>query len=89
MDTPSKLDATPGEEPSPVNGSSPQATLDRVKVSTDLAAIRTAIQMYRQDHENANAPDLDSLGVSGLHYPDAYTYDPTTGTVTCDSLSNL
>lgn len=85
MDTPSKLDATPDMDV-PSTENSPKGTLDRVKVNTDLAAIRAAIKMYQTDHENANAPDLDSLGVSGLHYPDAYTYDASDGTVRCDAL---
>lgn len=88
-ESPSRLDPTPEDANSPIAGGSPKALLDRAKVGTDLAAIRTAIQMYRADHEDANAPSLESLGVTGLQYPDAYTYDAATGTVTCDELPGL
>lgn len=78
------------EAPSgPVSGGSPRATLDRVKVSTDLSALRAAIKMYTAENEGALPPSLDSLGVTGLHYADHYRYDASAGTVSCPELPNL
>lgn len=81
----------PVEEASdgPVSGATPRATLDRVKVSTDLSAIRTAIDLYKASNEDALPPDLGSLSVSGLYYPDAYSYDAASGTVSCPELPGL
>ena len=73
----------------PVSGSTPRASLDRVKVSTDLTAIRAAIKMYRADHEDELPPDMGSLSVSGLYYPDAYSYDASSGEVSCSELPGL
>lgn len=80
----------PSEAPEgPVAGGSPRAQLDRVKVSTDLSALRTAIKMYKNDHEGENPSSLDALGVSGLHYADHYEYDSDSGKVHCTELPNL
>ena len=73
----------------PVAGSTPRATLDRVKVSTDLSAIRAGIKMYKNDHDGQNAPDMGSLDVSGLYYADAYSYDASAGTVSCSEFPGL
>lgn len=82
----SRSEPTPAKPDEPVSGSTPRATLDRVKVSTDLSAIRAAIDLYRADHEDAPPPDLGALPVSGLYYPDAYVYDAASGTVSCPEL---
>lgn len=58
-------------------------TLDRVKVSTDLAALRESVRRYRMDHDDTNPPSLDDIGVSGLNYLGYYEYNPMTGDVTC------
>jgi len=58
-------------------------TLDRVKVATDLAALRTAIRLYQGENEGVNPPTLRDVSVQGLHYPGYYTYDPMTGSVVC------
>ena len=74
----------PREHPLAQDGTAARAitsTPDRVKVDLDLAAVRGAIQIYRQEHE-LPPPSLDALGVTGLNYPADLTYDPTTGTVT-------
>jgi len=39
--------------------------------------------LYRQVNEGQNPPDIASLGINGLYYPDKYVYDASTGTVTC------
>lgn len=64
-------------------GSQARARIDGVKSDTDLAVIRSSINLYRQVNEGRNPPDIASLGINGLYYPDKYVYDPTTGTVTC------
>ncbi len=82
--------AEPVEAPEgPVSGASPRATLDRVKVSTDLAAIRSAIDLYKASNEGALPPDMASLSVSGLYYADHYAYDAASGTVSCPELPGL
>lgn len=81
--------SAPVEPEGPVAGSSPRATLDQVKVRTDLSALRRAIAMYKTDHEGALPPDLGSLGVSGLHYAEHYEYDPATGDVSCPELPDI
>lgn len=73
----------------PLSGGTPRAVLDRVKVSTDLSALRSAISLYKGTHDDALPPDLDSLGVSGLYYADHYLYDAGTGEVHCDELPEL
>lgn len=86
----SKEEAPPPEAPAgPVAGTSPRATLDRVKVNTDLMALREGVKLYKADHEDALPPDLDSLGVSGLYYAEHYVYDAATGEVHCDALPEL
>ncbi len=64
-------------------GSQARARIDAVKAETDLAVIRSSIQLYRQTNEGQNPPDIASLGINGLYYPDEYRYDSTTGTVSC------
>lgn len=73
----------------PVGGGTPRAQLDRVKVSTDLSAIRAGIKMYKNDHEGENPPSLAILKVSGLYYADHYEYDAASGTVRCPEIPNL
>lgn len=64
-------------------GSQARARLDAVKSDTDLAVIRSSITLYRQTNEGQNPPDLASLGINGLYYPDKYVYDAGSGTVSC------
>lgn len=86
----SKEEAPPPAEPEgPVAGASPRATLDRVKVSTDLSALRKAIQMYKTENEGALPPSLDTLDVSGLYYGEYYVYDASSGEVHCTELPDL
>lgn len=86
----SKEETPPPVEPEgPVGGTTPRATLDRVKVKTDLAALRKGIQMYKADHEDALPPNMDSLGVTGLYYGEYYQYDASTGEVHCAELPDL
>lgn len=69
--------------------SAARAAIDKTKVATDLASLRKAIGLYKADHEGEPPSSLDDLGVSGLHYADAYVYDAETGTVTCPELPKL
>ena len=86
----SKEEAPPPEAPAgPVAGTTPRATIDRVKVKTDLAALREGVKLYKTDHEGDLPPDLDSLGVSGLYYGEYYVYDAATGEVHCTELPDL
>ncbi len=64
-------------------------TLDRVKVSTDLSALRQSVRLYRMNHEDKNPPSLDDIGVSGLNYLGYYEYNPMTGDVTCPEYPSL
>jgi len=63
-------------------GSQARETIDGTKVKTDLGVIRSQLKLYAQTHEGEKAPDIASLGVSGLSFPDRYAYDPASGTVT-------
>jgi hypothetical protein len=56
-------------------------TLDMTRVKADLGVIRSQLKLYAQTHEGEGAPDIASLGVSGLSFPDRYAYDPAAGTV--------
>ena len=83
-------------EPAPADdgpsstASSARVILDRVRVSTDLAVLRSAIRMYRAAHEDQLPPDLQALEILGqLQYPDAYDYDPSSGGVSCSELPGL
>jgi hypothetical protein len=85
------------EEPEPeapvgeptATGSHARVTMDRVKVQADLGAIRSALRTWKGMHEGEWPADLDTLGLNGLQYPDAYTYDAATGEVTCAELPDL
>ena len=70
-------------------GSHARVTMDLIRVKADLGAIRSALRTWKGMHEGEWPPDLDSLGLSGLQYPDAYTYDPASGEVSCDELPSL
>lgn len=80
-----KIEAPSG----PLAGGTPRAVLDRVKVSTDLSALRSAVSLYKGTHDDELPPDLGTLGVTGLNYPDHYVYDAGTGEVRCDDLPDL
>ena len=70
-------------------GSQALVTLDRVKVTADLAVLRSAIRSHRAMNEDELPASLDSLNHGTLSYPDAYTYDAATGEVHCAELPNL
>ena len=53
---------------------------DRAKVQLDLAAARSALQLWRGEHGGWPA-SLGELKVEGLSYPDDLRYDPAAGTV--------
>lgn len=87
-----------GLSPNPTAPVAPEATpakseakdtLDRVKVSTDLAALREGVRVYRMNHEDVNPPSLDDVGVSGITYRGYYEYDAMTGAVTCPEYPSL
>lgn len=63
-------------------GSQARETIDGTKIKTDLGVIRSQLKLYAQTHEGEKAPDIASLGLSGLSFPDRYAYDPASGTVT-------
>lgn len=70
------------------SSSAPRVTIDRVRVTTDLAAIRTAIRGHRTMHDSFPS-SLDDLQLSGLSYPDAYSYDASSGEVSCSEFPGL
>jgi hypothetical protein len=57
------------------------STPDRVKVELDLATVRGALRIYRDEH-NAWPASLEALGVTGLNYPADLDYDAARGAVT-------
>jgi hypothetical protein len=57
------------------------STPDRVKVELDLATVRGALRIYRDEH-NAWPASLEALGVAGLSYPADLAYDAASGAVT-------
>lgn len=81
------LSPTPGAD-DPVGavltegGSHARETVDGTKIKADLAVIRTQLKLYVQTHEGEKAPDLDAIGLSGLSFPDRYSYDAAAGVVT-------
>lgn len=70
-------------------GATAKERLDTTRVAADLAAIRASIKVYRQLHEGENPPDLAALELTGLSFPDRYTYDATTGTVSDGEFPDL
>lgn len=80
--------SAPVGEPT-ATGSHARVALDLVRVKADLGAIRSALRTWKGMHEDEWPPDLDSLGLTGLQYPDAYTYDAATGEVSCPELPSL
>jgi hypothetical protein len=80
--------AAPRDAPT-ATGSTARTTLDRVRVKADLSAIRSAVRTWSGMNEGALPPDVAALGLQGLQYPDAYTYDASTGEVHCAELPDL
>lgn len=70
------------------SASAPRVTMDRVRVTTDLAAIRASIRAHRTMHDGFPS-SLDDLQLSGLSYPDAYSYDADSGEVSCAEFPGL
>ena len=70
------------------SGSAPRVTIDRVRVVTDLAAIRASLRAHRTMHDGFPS-SLDDLQLRGLSYPDAYSYDASAGEVSCSEFPGL
>lgn len=62
-------------------GAQAKDEMDAMKIKADLANLRAAIKLWRATNEDQPPPDLGSLHVSGLSYPDRYSYDASTGEV--------
>jgi len=59
----------------------------KARVTSDLVAIRQAIQAYRVEHSTFPST-LNALNLK-LYYPDEYNYNPNTGEVKSKKYPNL
>jgi hypothetical protein len=75
--------APPRDRPLAEDGTTARAYTsapDRVKVQLDLAAVRRAVRLWKDEHGTWPA-SLADVSVEGLSYPGDLRYDPASGAV--------